>query len=259
MTKNTAISFMLFSYFGITEEEYDDVEALLNAAISRAYVDMAGHVLKFHFNSESTLSNRQKKTIRHIYRQSGASILKNGIKKEIKEFRSWHYELAKELLGVYSNYLRDEEEKIITRIEFSFGMAQKWINMTIKYIYILDTVISDVKNEKSKLREFREKFDNPDIPVDGYIIQGASKEMHMEVPVREKNENFLWSKWDWTDEYKCQYYEKFQESLKLKCNNQSILDFENELWIAMAKIAKDEEKNQIDKMILEWKKNTIHK
>lgn len=41
-------------------------------------------------------------------------------------YDTWHHALCDELIGYYGS----------TGFEFNLGHAQKWVNMTMKYIYI---------------------------------------------------------------------------------------------------------------------------
>ena len=84
-------------------------------------------------------------------------------------FDIWHYETCRMIRKLY-----EEAE-----IKFSWGQAQKWLNMTIKYLYIIGGCpIDDV-------------FPLCHIPVDEYVIRIAEKELYIPIP---KNK---WSKWSY--------------------------------------------------------------
>ena len=269
MKKETALNFLLFSYFGVTLE--DDKEAFVTAAISREYIDMASHVLIFDFE-KCVKTDKDKEVIRYIYKKEAAECLRKGLVEQIHDFRKWHYGLAVQIENVYARELKYGKQKVCKKVNLPFGMAQKWINMTIKYIFILDTIISDANQKDSELKDICKKINNiellrvPDIPVDDYIIKAAC-DNQVAIPRKSEDEEYSydkkiksgyynklpWSSWNWTDVDKknCRYYEEFQEELKSKFGDAFVLDYENELWIEEAKKRRNKEIDSRNKLIEE--------
>ena len=127
--------------------------------------------------------------------------------------------------------------------------AQKWINMTMKYLALLCDVCSDSELEET---EFYKKYGNMierhrdafHAPVDRYIINAAWKHPEINLPVkygkgkrdrtyRDAAENVTaWSRWE------CKEYCQFQRSLstfvKKEGKYKNVLDWENEAWISEA-------------------------
>lgn len=101
---------------------------------------------------------------------------------------------------------------------FTVGLAQKWVNMTLKYLWILG-VLDD---------EYDEKLD---IPVDSYIIQEITK-------LGINTKNIKWSTWNNLNEYK-----DIQKQLKialLEKKGYTAIRWENEQWVE-AVCAKNDE------------------
>ena len=90
---------------------------------------------------------------------------------------------------------------------FTFGLAQKWVNMTIKYLWILG-VFDD---------EYEELIE---VPIDSFVI---SKMKSLGIDVSTD-----WSKWDCPEEYL-----QVQEDLMKKLNDQAYtrIAWENEAWV----------------------------
>lgn len=89
------------------------------------------------------------------------------------------------------------------------GIAQKWVNMALKYLWILGI--------------YDEKYsENLEIPIDGIIL----KEMELDYRSLAK---IAWSKWDDINEYK-----EVQKLFKKICqdNNITRIAWENSKWIA---------------------------
>lgn len=280
MTEKSAIDFLFFSYFNEDIDEIkEDKSKLLNAAINRAYRDAASHVLKFEFNN--SLSDKEKSKIINTYKTIGEmeilNYLTNISDKKEKLSENWVEELAKELIALYGL----SREELISKIdtvelksyqkengEFTFGIAQKWINMTMKNIYVMDSIIKTyLKKEKTCLGYVCDVFDKfIDVPVDDYIIKATCNRFLEKVPSKnseKKDGNYMgnsdkyseklaWSNWknEYDAEYSTKsYYRAFQERLKRKMDEDDefkemgdVLDKENRLWINTAKGLYDKKK-----------------
>ncbi|SEQ38910.1 hypothetical protein SAMN02910369_01673 [Lachnospiraceae bacterium NE2001] len=181
---NSAIDFMRFSLLGLSINDLlKGNEFIIKKSIMRGYRDAASRVLKKGKNTETEWKDKKQNAIKKIY--DYIIILEdcdNTDKIEYKDesdnffkkldffFDKWHYSLYKELDSIY---LGKNNEKGT----FSFGIAQKWINMTIKYISIFyisilyDFDISGIKEiDTSKIYRLINYSDFFHIPIDGYIL-----------------------------------------------------------------------------------------
>ena len=89
------------------------------------------------------------------------------------DYKTWHNDVC----GVLVKEYKDADYKDDSR-EFSYGIAQKWVNMTVKYLAVLYTVMADMDRNQvnQKFMEFyEEKLQKHEgdfqIPVDGYILE----------------------------------------------------------------------------------------
>jgi hypothetical protein len=92
---------------------------------------------------------------------------------------------------------------------FTVGLAQKWVNMTLKYLWILG-VLDDEYDE------------NLDVPIDSYILVEVAK---LGIDIK----NIKWSSWNSLSEYK-----EIQTTLKkvvLEEQGCTSIRWENEKWI----------------------------
>lgn len=92
---------------------------------------------------------------------------------------------------------------------FTVGLAQKWVNMTLKYLWILG-VLDDEYDE------------NLDVPIDSYILEEVAK---LGIDIK----NIKWSSWNSLSEYK-----EIQTTLKkvvLEEQGCTSIRWENEKWI----------------------------
>lgn len=233
-----AIRFLLFSYFEI------DFDAELNEIIySAAKVAYKDATLMGAYNvnySNDKKSNRIKKLINAINDRS--------IKKQ--SFKKWHDETC--------NNLVDEQ--------FTYGNAQKFLNMTIKYLFIIYSILIEY-NPKCSFVDFYERkymkdYSKFQIPVDNNILEaawnlekehGAHKEKMIKFPIKEgycktkygkyNTEKIIpWSSW------KKNSYNTFHQSItefiavNLK-KYKAPLDWEFDAWIDEAKRKKLKENN----------------
>lgn len=222
MTKENAIDFLLYSYFEVTLESNE--EDLLRAAINRAYRDASSHVLSV----KNDKSGKKKAVVEKISTQiKGLS--------DTQDYDSWFERLCGDLKTIYKGE------------EFYIGHAQKWINMTMKYLYILKSIF--------------EKYDKPAIfpqltgdggleqklhfPVDDLIMEALWNEDAQFLPLREgkkatgkysKDKVVPWSQWE-------EQYQAFRD--KLPERDKSPLDWEGPVWI---EIAKDRKRKELEKL-----------
>lgn len=123
--------------------------------------------------------------------------------KSQEKFDEWHFNLSK---NIRKKYLEKG-------ISFTYGQAQKWINMTIKYLYILEA------------QTFDEVFAFLHIPIDNYILAAAEEQfgiIHPGIP---------WSRWD---DY-LNLYLDFQNKIRSKITDCDPLRWEFRNWLKFAK------------------------
>lgn len=147
--------FVLQCYFG-------DMADPINAAIDRAYVDMASHTLKGFAEEEY----RQKWKCRYC----ASKTIKKAVQKteEMRQnYNSWHNKLCNKLQSIYV-------EK--AKYQLTYGQAQKWVNMATKYLLVFAVIFKDMDCQE-KLDSIPNFFREADaiqklhIPLDSFIMQ----------------------------------------------------------------------------------------
>lgn len=106
------LEFLKMLYFGVTDNPFE-------AASRSAYTDMC-RTIRFHGKNGEAL------------RKSVDVLLEERIPELIavdnsEKFTQWHYSICKQIVEQYE----------AAGIEFYIGQAQKWVNMTLKYLYVL--------------------------------------------------------------------------------------------------------------------------
>ena len=221
LRQENALSFMLFSYFGTAN--MNDHAGVVNAAIDRAYRDAASHVLSFE-NEEDKLN--AKKAAKNAIADAVEAL-----KQWQKSYDCWHKDICDKLMCIYKGFAYKEG------YAFSVGIAQKWINMTMKYLYVLYYFCLAHGQEDSGFQlEYGQMISRYasdfHVPIDKVIINAAEKDFGITRP------STSWSKIDSYDEYK-----KFEDDIKshdrFKQNDTiavrySPIDWEGPAWIKYA-------------------------
>ena len=245
--KREAIDFLVYSYFGIAPNYSWD--KCVKYAIMKAYGDATAQ------GAYNTMFKKDTKNIDALKKESADAKNKSAIlifdnieglfKGEIKKtFDSWHHDLCKKVVDNYSKV------KDVDIAFFTYGNAQKWINMTIKYICVLDATLPD---EVSGYHDYIDKhFNEFHVPVDSYIIESIWVDKIIKLPIKENVDRVkekydstkveAWSKWTVDDNGEENPYSDFQKTLTN--NIASPLKWENETWINQAELRKQNNKKQ---------------
>ena len=184
---------------------------LMKLAIEKAYRDLQRTMRGFPKSGESKKNEGKKQDV----------ILRDEIKKNARErIRVKIDNMIKCNSTEQTTFDKLHEDACETLIEefkkngyegFTIGQAQKWINMTFKYLNLLDY------KKIEKIYEFCH------IPIDRYIL-----EYMLEKNIIEK-ENFK-KAIHWSKIKKYQDYFEIQEKFRENCKGKIPLDEEFEIW-----------------------------
>ena len=139
--------FLMYAYFGAEENPYI-------AASIRAYRDLC-RTLRFYGGS----GFEYRKYIDNLLEIRINDLLKVSIKSQ-EQYDDWHHALCDEMVAYYKT----------TGVEFNMGHAQKWVNMTFKYLYIHGGV--DISGVSDFLH----------IPLDIYVFSVVEAELLISRP-----------------------------------------------------------------------------
>ena len=145
-------------------------------------------------------ANKRKYLREHatgIIRDSVTKLLCSKCKTQ-DDFDKWHEETTEKIRSWY----------ISKGVEFTYGHAQKWLNMTLKYLYILHAC------------DFKKLSDFFHAPVDNYILDAAEADFDIKRPCK------AWSNWD--EGYNS--YLTYQKKLREKMQEQSLFRWEFQAW-----------------------------
>lgn len=158
------IEFLKACYIG-------DLRNPIEAASSRAYRDMA-RTIRFKDGLSDSTKKELRKKVRDVFDPEIKKLNLNSITSQ-DDFDTWHLQVSNIIKKTY----KDEG------ITLTYGQTQKWINMTIKYLYVLGE------------NTFDDVFGFLHIPLDKYIFDIARDSLNIKRP------KDAWSSWDNYDKY----------------------------------------------------------
>lgn len=255
MSLRNTIEFMIYTNFGIDFED-GQTDKILEVAIDKAYNDatMQGAYNALNKSGEfPNLSSIKKEILNRI---------ENLLSKEYsKDYSDCHKEICSYLTGAYKNVKLDKTDDPA----FTYGNAQKWINMTMKYLYILAEIFHEYAYEcdfDQHFNRIQELYKDLHVPVDSYIIEAVWNDLKQKegipykidkltkktddngnrIPGAYSSDKYIsWS--NWGNEKDDRQYEKFQDLINK--NEEDPLDWEHREWIRIAKKRKKEQKKNI--------------
>ncbi len=156
-------------------------------ASNKAYLDM-NRTMTFR-ESDSGKTEKEKRAIQEKRNGWRDGVTNTIIRKRINElekcddFDQWHEETCKEMIDFYSNNKEENGQSVLvcregkkrTDKETTLlpGQAQKWLNMTLKYLWLLYRLKLLEDNLSSFVCKHQSYFH---IPLDSYIIRYIKRE-----------------------------------------------------------------------------------
>lgn len=230
-SQQALMDFLIYSYFKIIPKviygdsrEPDYSTYRIKKAIIKAYEDAtnegayntlfkktieAGKLKQLKSASERAKNDSAKFLFLQIQKLSALA----------SNYKEWHKNTCEGLYKKYSKVCLNENEPF-----FTYGNAQKWVNMTMKYLWLLGLLDNTVDCERLH------------IPIDSFIIDAMWSDQNVNLPLRPENgdrsktyakpsDHVLgWSQWDDI------MYGAFRSGLPEKYS----LCWENDAWIEQA-------------------------
>ena len=195
------LKFLRIIYFGSIEDVY-------RAAGTRAYLDM-NRTIRFCGMPEAERERLRaegigilKQEIRALRAEGekdggyffdgnepaegqGPGLHRQAADQQQERYDLWHEKVCSRLRETYRR----------AGVTFYYGQAQKWVNMTWKYLYILGEEIPEPL------------FACLHVPVDNYIFDAAKRRLAVERP------KICWSRWDSYEEQYLAYQKRLREKI----------------------------------------------
>ena len=249
MKKETAINFLLYSYFGITLDSVPD--KIVDAAINRAYQDASSHVLALTDNEKNKAKEKSNEPKGTCIKKIKDFVGKLASVKSQEDYTEKHESLSNDLRDIYDGVTEEG-------YGFTYGVAQKWINMTMKYLCVILAVFEEFKESHDYCKSYSAVLHQCEgffhIPLDSYILEFISESeqksqkiddaLHIPIPAKAGGNCFYsdkalaWSKYDDYDQY-LDVEKEIKESI-----TESPLDWEGPAWIKVSQKRKESRDNR---------------
>lgn len=153
LNERDVTAFLLNAYFG-------KIDNPAHTAANAAYLDLNRTI---EFKKSETISEEDKIELRQKVVDTIIAFIKSikskdGINQDV--FDNWHRDLCRKIIKNYSD----------KGIEFHYGQAQKWVNMTFKYLSVIQIASTSVY------------FKYLHAPIDSIVIDIASDDFHLKRP-----------------------------------------------------------------------------
>ncbi|MDD6339539.1 MAG: hypothetical protein PUA49_03445 [Butyrivibrio sp.] len=187
------LDFLKAIYFGKCSDQ-------IKASSSRAYRDM-NRTIRFNgLSNDVRIELREE--VNELYRKELNNLSSDNINSQ-EMYDSWHRNVSDRIKAIYS------KEGIL----LTYGQTQKWINMTIKYLYMIEA------------NTFDGIFEYLHIPLDNYVFAVSMDSFGIKRPHK------AWSCWD---DYDGQYL-KYQKIIRDKISDGTPLRWEFRYWLKEAR------------------------
>ena len=213
---------LISSYFG----DIGTYEKIREACMNRAFLDMARRIPYMHSTSQIAKMDKEKKKEYNDKKEN----LKKTVKNEMDGLIDSSDNVFDVIEAVYEIANTQDFNGLYKEgTEFYFGLAQKWVNMTYKYLWLF----GECSIDKNKL----------DAPLDRYILKaitcGNDNKYGLNILSDSESKELTWSILE-----KNKYLEiqrRIKDALKKKAewDFKSAIEWENVAWIEQAKIEEE--------------------
>lgn len=219
------MKFLEWSYTG--KKGLTDFDGLCNwyFGSEKRTISVCAHRAYRDFCRRLTGISKCKATVKDSWRKQSEDLIVTSIEElfqslpnGLADFDRWHKNVCEKLI----EHTPHVDLKLPN--EFPYGLAQKWLNMTLKNMLIMEQWNTQLDTIKDYLH----------VPVDSYIMEAASK---CQVAIQRKDGQYdiyredvskPWSQWDY------EVYIEFQKELRKKLSEAPIV-WEGPAWIEIAK------------------------
>ena len=227
------LDFLLYSYFGCSSE--DSEQTVKKKCAYRAYLDLARTVKYVYSSTElekatvgtdaHAFIDIRKKRIEAVCYKLIESI--EGYPNHSGGFDTWHESKCAQIID-RMNAPYGDGKKGFLKARFTYGQAQKWVNMTLKYLWLLDMLPNGLSEAELH------------VPVDSFILEALKETQQFNTEgnkITGSGESYYYNgeAWSAISEYK--NYKNLQEGIRNIAEKQGIspIQWEGPAWMDVAK------------------------
>jgi hypothetical protein len=182
---------------------YGSSDDYLQGCLKSAYLDVCRTLHEFgkHGKKKEILKESYSTLTKQLQK-----LKKSADEADQESFDKWHRDTSESIIKIFL-------DKNFNSIRY--GQTQKWINMTLKNIFVCGP---------TRISGYKGIYKFCHMPIDNIILDVLQKNGDLQKMVMI-NRQEAWSKWE------CDKYIEFQKALKEHFNNQPLLNVEFHLWL----------------------------
>ena len=227
------LDYLLYSYFGCSSE--DSEQTVKKKCAYRAYLDLA-RTVKYTYSStelkKATVGTDayafisvQKDRIKFICSKLIESI--EGYPNHSGGFDAWHESKCAQIID-RMNAPYGDGNKVFLKARFTYGQAQKWVNMTLKYLWLLDMLPNGLSEAELH------------VPVDSFILEALKGTQLFNTEgnkITGSGESYYYNGEAWSAISEPKNYKKLQDGIGDIAKKQGIspIQWEGPAWMDVAK------------------------
>lgn len=236
-SQQALMDFLIYSYFKIIPKviygdsrEPDYSTYRIKKAIMKAYED-ATNEGAYNTLFKKTIEAgklKQLKSASERARNDSAKFLFLQIQKLsalASNYEEWHKNTCEELCKKYSEVCLNENEPF-----FTYGNAQKWVNMTMKYLWLLDRLPEGLTAKSLH------------VPIDSFILEKLREENVDEIRRDGDTYKYKGKSWSQLDDY--DVYLDIQTKIGQIAGKTFPIEWEGPVWIKVAQNRETRKKEQ---------------
>lgn len=175
-----ALEFLMYSYFGATFKHCKDEDEIEKCAAAKAYNDATMRAALI--TKDKTIKDEKgcQDAIRFAVKGALVAEIVDLFSSENVLENDWHEKICKKLVESFNEKYHELFKKIWTDqvcgATFTYGNAQKFVNMYVKYLYIL-TVLASQYEKNATAKEWTGRYgwmldrtSEFQVPIDSYIL-----------------------------------------------------------------------------------------
>ena len=137
------------------------------------------------------------------------------------QFGLWHKAKCEEIMGTMNTAIFQDDSLILKSNSFTYGLAQKWVNMTLKYLWLLDRLPEGLTAKSLH------------VPIDSFILEKLQEENVDEIRRDGDTYKYKGKSWSQLDDYDA--YLDIQTKIGQIAGKTFPIEWEGPAWIEVAK------------------------
>ena len=227
------MDFLLYSYFGCESE--DLAREGIQKCAYRAYLDLNRRIEYLYSsnaldNMQSRKASEEDKNIAIKYKEAKKALIESvcdiilcsADKYECVDgqFGLWHKAKCEEIMGTMNTAIFQDDSLILKSNSFTYGLAQKWVNMTLKYLWLLDMLPEDLTAKSLH------------VPIDSFILKKMQEDVD---EIRKDGDTYKYKgkSWSQLDDY--DVYLDIQAKIGQIAGKTFPIEWEGPAWMDVAK------------------------